>query len=163
MGTTTGADVDDVKNVIKRWANAFGRNDAEAILDLWDEGYSPLMYQAEEFPDPLRGYEELKHYMTAMMDTAENIRGQALADLEADVMGDVAWCYIRGSITFDIPGLDQPIDGEARQTFVLRRTDGGWKIVHYHESRETPGLRDPLSSVHPDPHRMVEPKPAAYV
>lgn len=157
---TNGAPVDieverdAVKKVIRRWARAFSATDADEILGVWDETYPMIRHQAEEFPDPIRGWDELTHYNRAMMTLASDLRGQAVADLDADVLGDVAWCYLRGRITFDVPGMDEPISGEARQTFILRKRDGEWKVIHYHESRETPGLREPLLAAHPRPHEI---------
>jgi ketosteroid isomerase-like protein len=89
------------------------------------------------------------HYNNTMMRLASNLRDQSVLDFDADVIGDVGWVYLRGTITFDIPGLEGPISGQARQTFILRRTEAGWKVIHYHESRETPGLREPLLEAHP--------------
>ena len=83
------------------------------------------------------------------MRLASNLRDQSVKEFEADVIGDMAWVFLRGTITFDIPGLSEPVSGLARQTFILRKTPDGWKVIHYHESRETPGLRTPLLEAHP--------------
>jgi ketosteroid isomerase-like protein len=149
MADQLEAERDAVKKVVRRWARAFSALDADGILGVWDKSYPKIMHQAEEFPDPIRGWDELSHYNRAMMGLASNLRDQSLIDLEADVIGDMAWCYIRGTITFDIPNLDKPITGQTRQTFILRKTGEGWKVIHYHESRETPGLREPLLDAHP--------------
>lgn len=143
------ADRDAVKRVVRRWARAFSANDAEGVLAVWDSTYPHIIHQAEEFPDPIRGWDELRHYNTTMMKIASNLRDQAVADLEADILGDVGWVYLRGSITFDVAGMDEPICGEARQTFILRKRDNEWRVIHYHESRETPNLREPLRAAHP--------------
>jgi ketosteroid isomerase-like protein len=153
---TENPDIEAVKKVVRRWARAFSSLDADTILGLWDSSYPKILHQAEEFPDPIRGWDELSHYNRTMMQLASNLRDQSLQDLEADVIGDMGWCYIRGTITFDIPGMDKPITGQARQTFILRRTADGWKIIHYHESRETPGLREPLLKAHPRPDEALK-------
>lgn len=149
MAEDLEADREAVKRVVKRWARAFSANDVAGVLAVWDRDYARILHQAEEFPDPLRGWEELVYYNTTMMRLASNLRDQSVLDLESDVIGDVGWVYLRGTITFDIPGLAEPISGQARQTFILRRSEAGWKVIHYHESRETPGLRAPLLEAHP--------------
>ena len=149
MADQLEAERDAVKKVVRRWARAFSALDADGVLGVWDKSYPKIMHQAEEFPDPIRGFDELTYYNRAMMRLASNLRDQSLIDMEADVIGDMAWCYIRGTITFDIPKLDKPITGKTRQTFILRKTADGWKVIHYHESRETPGLREPLLEAHP--------------
>lgn len=159
----TTTDRDEIVSTIKRWARAFSAGDAETIMSLWDRSYPELIHQAEEFPDPLRGWDEIERYNHAMAKNASGHRDHGVHDLVADVLGDVAWCYLRGSITFDWPGLDKPIAGQARQLFLLRRRPNGWKFIQYHESRETPGLREPLRIAHPEPARMTDPAPQVYV
>lgn len=151
MAAAADVEVEAVKKIVRRWARAFSALDAETILSLWDSSYPKIMHQAEEFPDPIRGFDELSHYNRTMMTLASNLRDQSLIDLEADVIGDMGWCYLRGTITFDIPGMKESLRGQARQTFILRKAADGWKIIHYHESRETPGLREPLLKAHPRP------------
>lgn len=154
MSQDIEADREAVKKVVRRWARAFSSKDAEGVLSVWDRDYPLIRHQAEEFPDPLRGWDELVHYNTAMAQMASNHRDLSVTDFDADVIGDAAWVYLRGTITFDIPTMSKPITGEARQTFILRRTETGWKVVHYHESRETPGLREPLLPTHPRPNEI---------
>jgi ketosteroid isomerase-like protein len=148
------ADREAIKKVVRRWARAFSSNDLEGVLSVWDRDYPLIRHQAEEFPDPIRGWDELVHYNTTMMRLASNLRDQSVKDFDADVIGDMGWVYLRGTITFDIPTMDKPITGEAKQTFILRRTADGWKVIHYHESRETPGLRQPLIEAHPRPDEI---------
>lgn len=144
----------EVKRVVRRWARAFAVNDATSVLDQFDRDYPELLYQAEEFPAPLRGWDDLSHYYRRMFELAVDMRDHELDEFEADVLGDIAWCYLRGSVTFDIAGSQTSVSGNARQSFLLRRRNGEWKIIHYHESRETEGLREPLTSAHPRPHEL---------
>ncbi len=138
-----------VKKVIRRWARAFSSKDVDLVLQTWDRDYPHIIYQAEEFPDPLRGWAELEHYYREIAKLAQNFRDQSVVDFDVDVIGDVAWCYLRGTITFDILGSDQIVSGPVRQIFLLRKTAGGWKIIQYHDSREVPELRQPLLAAHP--------------
>ncbi len=145
----TESDRDAVGRVIRRWGRAFSTVDSDALIALWDETYPDIIYQAEEFPDPFRGFDQVKYYYGQIPTFAHNIRDQSLVDLDIDVLGDVAWVYLRGTVTFDIPGKPEPISGEARQSFILRKVGGEWKIIHYHESRETPDLAQYLQHAHP--------------
>ena len=154
MAESVEADREAVKKVVRRWARAFSSGDADAVLAVWDRAYPMIRHQAEEFPDPLRGWDELSHYNRTMVRLASGFRDQSVLDLEADVIGDMAWCYLRGTITFDVETMSKPITGVARQTFILHRTADGWKVIHYHESRETPGLREPLLAAHPRPDEI---------
>ena len=64
-----------------------------------------------------------------------NMRDAKLLELTADVLGDVAWRYMRGRVTFDHEAMAEPISGETRQTFVLRLVGDDWKVIRHHESR----------------------------
>jgi ketosteroid isomerase-like protein len=142
-------DREAVKKVVRRWARTFSSKDLEGVLATWDRTYPHIIYQAEEFPDPLRGWSEVEHYYRTFLPLISNLRDQSIIDFEVDVLGDVAWCYMRGTITFDIAGSTTSVSGEVRQLFLFRRTSGGWKIIQYHDSRETPGLRQPFLPSHP--------------
>lgn len=145
---------DEVTRVVRRWAKAFASGDADGVLAQFDSEYASLLHQPEEFPGPIRGWDDLTHYYRRMVELSTNMRDHALAEIEADVVGETAWCYLRGSVTFDIAGSDASVSGEARQSFLLRRRGDEWKIIHYHESRETPGLREPLADAHPRPDEL---------
>jgi ketosteroid isomerase-like protein len=36
--------------------------------------------------------------------------------------------------------VPESVDGQIRQSFFLRKRADGWKIVHYHESRQPTGF-----------------------
>jgi ketosteroid isomerase-like protein len=146
---------DAVKKVIRRWARAFSTKDLAAVYETWDQDYPNIIYQAEEFPDPLRGWAEVAHYYREITRLAQNFRDQSVIDFDVDVIGDVAWCYLRGTTTFDILGSDQIVTGMVRQVFLLRKTASGWKIIQYHDSREVPELRHPLLAAHPRADAIV--------
>lgn len=150
------AEINEVERVVRRWARSFSNLNAEGVLGVWDPDYPKILHQAEEFPDPIRGWSELQHYNQSMMRLASNLRNQSLQDMEADVIGDMAWCYLRGTITFDIPGMPESLSGQTRQTFILHKVNGEWKVIHYHESRETPGLRQYLYEAHPRGQELRE-------
>jgi ketosteroid isomerase-like protein len=147
--TDIQAEIDAVKKVIRRWARAFANKDLPAVFEAWDQDYPNIIYQAEEYPDPLRGWAEVDHYYRGIAKLAQNFRDQSVVDFDVDVIGDVAWCYLRGTTTFDILGSEQIVTGLVRQVFLLRKTAGGWKIIQYHDSREVPELREPLLAAHP--------------
>lgn len=153
----------EVISAVKRWARAFGKGDADGIMAMWDRDYPELIHQAEEYPDPLRGWDEIEYYNRQFVQNASGHRDPGVADFLADVIGDVAWCYLRGSITFDWASLNKPIQGQVSQLFILRRRDGEWRIIQYHEGRETPGLRDAFRVAHPNPDRMTEAEPQSYL
>ena len=139
--------IDDVMRVVRRWARSFGSGDAAAATAVWDTAYSEVVYQAEEFPEPLRSVGEIAYYNERMAELVQ-VQDPELVEMHADVIGECAWCYMRGRARLTIAGFP-PVSGETRQTFVLRRAEGEWRVIHYHESRETRELREPLASAFP--------------
>lgn len=149
MPTQAEAERAAVVQVIDRWRSAFNALDPDALCALWDQTYPHIVYQPEEFPDALHGWREVESYYRAVVKIAQNLRDQSLTDLEMDLFGELAWVYHRGRVTFDIVGKAESVPGEVRHTFILRKVDGAWKIIHYHESREAPGLRQYVYDAHP--------------
>lgn len=39
-------------------------------------------------------------------------------------------------ISFELMGIEEPLDADVRVTFGLRRTREGWRFIHCHESRQ---------------------------
>ena len=65
----------------------------------------------------------------------ERVKAMRVSDLSVDVFGDGgdALCHVHAEVGFK--GLALPLLLDARDTFILRRTGGVWKVIHYHESR----------------------------
>jgi hypothetical protein len=50
-----------------------------------------------------------------------------------------------------VHNLPEAYSGNVRQTFVVRRVDGAWKIIHYHESLQSMPTPEELRLDEPDP------------
>jgi ketosteroid isomerase-like protein len=139
----------DVEAVIKGLMRAFADGDSDGILTAWHLDDDSVIHQPEEFGHPVVGAAALRYYYKSLVGLVHNFRDTRLDQMETRVYGDFAWSYMRGSATFDVVGLLEPLAGSVRQTFVLHKMHGQWKIVHYHESRETPGIREAFQSADP--------------
>jgi ketosteroid isomerase-like protein len=55
-----------------------------------------------------------------------------VSDVSVDVIGDVAYAFCTFHFEGEISGNKHTADG--RNTFILRRKNGAWKVIHYHDS-----------------------------
>ena len=55
-----------------------------------------------------------------------------VSDVSLDVFGDVAYANCVFHFEGEMQGERHVADG--RDTFILRRKSGIWKVIHYHES-----------------------------
>ena len=50
------------------------------------------------------------------------------------MLGDAAWAYLTFVVEADIKDFNRTMVFPGRNTFILRKVSGQWKIIHYHES-----------------------------
>jgi ketosteroid isomerase-like protein len=51
-------------------------------------------------------------------------------------LDDAAIVYALVHLGFDLEGVEEPMEGDVRFTYGLRRTAEGWRLFHAHESRQ---------------------------
>jgi uncharacterized protein (TIGR02246 family) len=145
-------DTADITAVINQWVGAFVSKDVEALRNLWDSSYKGLIYQAEEFSGPLITWTQIKHYyrevLTKVIDKVERWHRTGLW---IRVFGDAAYAYTTTDFTMAIRDAAEPYNGTVRQTFVVTKADGSWRIVHYHESLQTMPTPEEFQLDEPDP------------
>jgi uncharacterized protein (TIGR02246 family) len=122
-----------VEAVIQEWKSAFEAKNIDRIKALWDQDYPQLLYIAEENNDHLSGWAAIDNYYNAIPGGVESM-DWTLDNLTVDVIGDAAYAYVNFHVEAVVKDLDKPMIANGRDTFVLRKTGGQWKIIHYHES-----------------------------
>ena len=125
-------DEQQVQEVIDRWMSALNACDTEAVKTVWDESYPDLIYIAEENNDALHGWEGVEGYYNGLADVSE--ANWEMDNVKIDVMGDVAWVYLTYVVEAHLMGFGRTMVFPGRNTFILRKNEGEWKIIHYHES-----------------------------
>ena len=129
----------DVRAVIQESAARWTAQEAETVLELWDETDPQLMYLAGERDDWLIGWEEVSGYITpsgptsaleAMRKRVSNIRVRQIAPDLAIATWDMH---------LDMKFRGRPaIGNNIRLTAVLRQKPEGWRFIHYVEAPMTP-------------------------
>jgi uncharacterized protein (TIGR02246 family) len=122
-----------VEALIRQWGSAFAAADVEGVKALWDQNYPQLVYVAEESNDHMTSWAEINNYLDAIPGAIISVE-MNIDNVMVDVIGDAAYAYLTFVANAHIKGVDNPMKFEGRDTFVLRKTGGQWKIIHYHES-----------------------------
>lgn len=132
-------DIKAVKKTIGVFGAAFAKRDVDTILSVWDDQYETPMWQPEEILEPLLTQEAVQGYFRNLPNAIKGVTDIKPMNFAVDVIGDFAHCLSRATATIHLH--DRPsVTGEVRQTFILRKRDDKWRLIHQHESRLTPGF-----------------------
>ena len=123
----------EVAAVIRDWQTAFTAKTAEGLQSLWDEDYPQLIYIAEEDNDAHRGFDSISKYYSNIPAFVQSIEW-TIKETSIDVIGDMAYAYIEFLAKGEITGIDHQLTFDGRNTFILRKRQGQWRFIHYHES-----------------------------
>ena len=128
----------EITSLLDQWIEAFKRKDYETIRTLWDDSYDGLVYQAEEFEGPLTTWLRIKHYYREVLTKLiESVDEWKRTNLWINAIGDMGFGYMVSDFQMTVRGVPEPYKSKVRQTFVVRRSNGRFRIIHYHESLQT--------------------------
>jgi ketosteroid isomerase-like protein len=137
--TTTTLMTDDETAVRAAYA-AFGQAmqamGLEAMKDLWDDGYEHLVYQPEEYEAACTTWDAIVDYWRYIPGVVGRIVEWREISSDVAVLGDAALVYSRWHTAFEFKDSGELLAGDIRFSVGLRRTDGGWRFIHCHESRQ---------------------------
>lgn len=129
-------DVTTINDMMGRFIQAFCVVDPEPMKEFWPTDYPDIVYQSEENQHALGTHEEIGRYWDHVPDQLENISAVDDADVRIHLHGDdIATVYLYAMATAKFPGAEALYKAPFRATIVLRRLNGEWKFIHYHESR----------------------------
>jgi ketosteroid isomerase-like protein len=134
-----------VLKTIGTFTRAFQGFETDTMTAVWTDDYitstdeTGIIYQAEERLAPIFTIADLKKYADNLPNVLSHLEDVSLLDRKVSIAGDVAYAYIRFWCRA-VMTSGAAVDGQVRQTFILRKRDDGWAIVHYHESRQSPGF-----------------------
>jgi ketosteroid isomerase-like protein len=129
-----------VVGVVRQFSEAFGRFDVDALIGLWDDSARRIVYLPEELREPIFDLKALRAYFENVPNVVRRMHDVKVIDFELDVDREVATVFVRFWARIAFAKVPETVDGQIRQSFVLRKRDAGWKLVHYHESRQAAGF-----------------------
>lgn len=134
-------DEEAILATLRRFSRAFDSFDTEQFMSTWDDE-AAIVYQPEELLRPIFDRDDLRAYFDHLPDVIRRFNDNRVIDFKLQVDGDVATVYVRFWSRISFAKVPQTADGQIRQSFVLRRRDGEWRLVHYHESRQAAGMEE---------------------
>ena len=125
-----------VLELYEAWCQAFQTLDSAAMKALFEQDSAGLVYHSEENADPLYTWAEIDSYWSAAPLIVESIPEWRELSRKVAIYGDVAFVYGKLQTHLVVKGAKKPLIGVLRASIGLHCTSLGWKIVHYHESRQ---------------------------
>ncbi|QBI19611.1 DUF4440 domain-containing protein [Egibacter rhizosphaerae] len=134
--TASAQDRQQITAIIEQYRRGFATMDAETLKSIWDRDYRNLIYIAQEAAGPILGWAVIEQYYENVTGFLGSVSTMTIADVSVDVLGDTAYAFCTFHFEGELEGESHIADG--RNTFILRRKGGGWKVIHYHESLPGP-------------------------
>jgi hypothetical protein len=131
-------DIAAVLAIIHATAEAWNSQDFSKVLELWDPAEPTPFYLAEEQDDWFIGWDPLKNYLApaqpspAVQGIREEMRDITVKLIAPDLAIAVWWMHFEMKIIGR-----KPIGEDIRVSAVLRRTNDGWRYIHWAESPMT--------------------------
>ncbi len=129
----------EIQSFLDNYAAAYNRQDYETLLSMWDRNYPSPVYMAEEVDPPMHGWQRIEGYFNPKpgFTVLDGIRNE-YSDVRASYLSeDLVLATYR--LRFDIKVKRQkPMSSWDRVMAVLRKTDGGWKMLAYAEAPMSP-------------------------
>lgn len=132
-------DLQAIDELYKRWCKAWlSFPDTSLMLSCFDQDFDPyLIYQAEENPSGLSTYKEIESYWHNAHNLLEKVTDWTEQKKSVSVLSPtVAILWIEVMTALKTTVLAEQLSGKIRVSMGVRKSDKGWKIVHYHESRQ---------------------------
>lgn len=127
-------DRQEIAAVLDQYRRGFAEMNVEMLKGIWDQSYENIIYVAQEKAQPVRGWAEVAQYYESVHRLLERITSMTIGEFSLDVFGDVAYVFCVFHFEGEMKGQKQPHIADGRNTFILHRKSGTWKLIHYHES-----------------------------
>ena len=128
-------DTQHIMQVLEQYSKSWEAMEWEGLKSIWDPDYEHILYIPEERAEPVRGWAEVEAYFRHAAESVIRVEAMRLSDITIDVFGDTAYAFCNFHFEADIKRLAETFVTGGRNTFILHRQNGVWKVIHYHESR----------------------------
>jgi hypothetical protein len=141
-------DVAEIEAVVRKIGGYWMTQDTQAQIDMWDRDYPTLSHLPSELYEPLKTFKELTEYWPAGP-VSFGAKAWDITNLTVDIMSDdLAFALAIVRVPYDLlidkiyvpdeylfPGCG-PKNALwlGRLTYLFRRTEAGWKIIHCEDS-----------------------------
>ena len=118
-----------IADVLRQNAAAFEKNDLATLDKIWMNSESVTVFESGHANYGWLDYRN--HHLAPEMKEFKNTK-YAFSDIKTKVLGNLAYATMKYTISGDANG--KHFDGAGLATAVLEKTNGKWKIVHWHSS-----------------------------
>src|SRR5699024_2609065 len=124
----------EVRKTFDAWLEAWQTLDVDKMKGLFLQDFHNLIYLAEEHEgNPLNSWEEINEYWEAKRGRAEVIQEwKELWSTQTDLNDEFSIVTTRLNV---ILKYAKPWEGTIHCSIVMKKTDKGYRICHFHESR----------------------------
>jgi ketosteroid isomerase-like protein len=133
--STNAADIEQIESILEDYRLGFATLDAGRLKAIWDSDYPQIIYVAQELAQPIHGWKGVERYYERVASSLERVFTMTIGDVSIEVFGDVAFAYCTFHFVGDVKGQAEPRIADGRNTFLFRHIAGGWRTIHYHESK----------------------------
>lgn len=138
-GSGSQQDLAAINDLYARWCKAWlSFPDTTLMLSLFDKNFDThLIYQAEENPSGLTTYKEVESYWHNAHNLLEKVTNWTEQKKSVSFLSSTAaivWIEVMTALKTTV--LAEQLSGKIRVSMGVRKSDLGWQIVHYHESRQ---------------------------
>ena len=128
-----------IEEFLAAYAEAYNRQDYDALLAMWDTDDPDVLYLAEEADPPMQGWDALRHYFNPRpgVQVLEGIRNRYSRVCARELAPDLALATYRLDFEIKVRGLKAMASWD-RVVAVFRKRGTAWKLTAYAEAPMSP-------------------------
>lgn len=138
MDSDNKQDIASINELYQQWKKAWLKfPDTTLMTSLFDQDFDGVIYQAEENPGGLSSYKEVEAYWHNAHNLLEKVTEWTELTKSISLLGPnvgMVWAEVMTALKTTV--MPQSVVGKVRCSIGVRKGNHGWKIVHYHESRQ---------------------------
>lgn len=127
-------DIADIQAFVEVYHAAWNRASTDSLKNCWDKDYDGLVYVAAERREAFFTWDDIRMYFTKTVEDFQEMQWSPY-NISVRVLDDSFATVFLNSTFKGRMKNGFPISVEnSRSTYLLRKTEGRWRIIQYHES-----------------------------
>jgi ketosteroid isomerase-like protein len=127
-------DKEKIKEVLEKYRTGWLKLDTNILKSIWDQEYKNIVYVAVELKKPIYGWAGVKDYYERTAKELLQVKDFTLQNISLDIFHDIAFAFATYHFEAISKTGKEPIGGDGRISFILRKKGNQWLLIHYHES-----------------------------
>ncbi len=134
----TREDVDDIRGLVAREADATNAKDLKALTEVWSQDKGILLFDVPP-PGRFEGWEQIGRLFKDFFDRFSEVR-LTFDNVRVEVEGGIGYATYDWAMTGRMG--EYALDDRGQATAIYRKEKGGWRLVHAHYSSLPPAATD---------------------